>query len=111
MDRALPGVALGGAPIIEVPEQASRQLLPNHPSAGRGDKHLTSPGHVQRFLSRSAGYHHTSGSAITLRADAYRREMTFRFATRDDVIGLPAVSWPKPDQGCSVPHDTPSRST
>jgi putative transposase len=31
----------------------------------RAMKRFTSPGHAQRFLSASAGYHHTSDLAVT----------------------------------------------
>jgi putative transposase len=59
----------------------------------RAMKRFTSPGHAQRFLSVFSGISpHFHPRRHRLRADAYRREMTSRFATWNDVVGLPTAS-------------------
>ncbi len=52
-------------------------------------KGFTSPGHAQRFLSAFSGISpHFRPRRHRLTADAYRREMTSRFATWNEVTGL-----------------------
>jgi putative transposase len=59
----------------------------------RAMKKFTSPAHAQRFLSAFSGISpHFRPRRHRLSADAYRREMTTRFATWNDVVGLPTVS-------------------
>jgi putative transposase len=59
----------------------------------RAMKRFTSPGHAQRFLSAFSGISpHFRPRRHRLRADAYRREMTSRFATWNDVVSLRAAS-------------------
>jgi len=56
-------------------------------------KRFTSPGHAQRFLSVFSGISpHFRPRRHRLSADAYRREMISRFATWNEVVGLPTVS-------------------
>ncbi len=55
----------------------------------RAMKRFTSPGHAQRFLSAFSGISpHFRPRRHRLRADEYRREMTVRFATWNEVAGL-----------------------
>jgi putative transposase len=50
---------------------------------------FTSPGHAQRFLSALSGISpHFRSRRHRLRADEYRREMTVRSATWNEVAGL-----------------------
>jgi putative transposase len=59
----------------------------------RAMKRFTSPGHAQRFLSAFSGISpHFRPRRHRLSAEEYRREMTSRFATWNDVVGLPAAS-------------------
>jgi putative transposase len=59
----------------------------------RAIKKFTSPAHAQRFLSAFSGISpHFRPRRHRLRADAYRREITSRFATWNDVVGLPTAS-------------------
>ncbi len=59
----------------------------------RAMKKFTSPGHAQRFLSAFSGISpHFRPRRHRLGADAYRREMTFRFATWNEVVGLPTAA-------------------
>ncbi len=59
----------------------------------RAMKRFRSPGHAQRFLSAFSGISpHFRPRRHRLRADAYRREVTSRFATWNEVVGLPAAS-------------------
>jgi putative transposase len=56
-------------------------------------KRFTSPGHAQRFLAAFSGISpHFRTRRHRLSAEEYRREMTSRFATWNDVVGLPTVS-------------------
>jgi putative transposase len=51
-------------------------------------KKFSSPGGAQRFLSAFSGIsHHFRPQRHRLGADAYRREMANRFATRNEVTG------------------------
>jgi putative transposase len=53
-------------------------------------KRFTSPGHAQQFLSAFSGISpHFRPRRHRLSAEEYRREMTSRFATCNDVVGLP----------------------
>ena len=55
-------------------------------------KKFTSPGGAQRFLSAFSGISpHFRPRRRRLSADAYRREMISRFATGNEVVGLPTV--------------------
>jgi putative transposase len=77
------------APKVEVLEQSGGKLTSAHPSAGTGHERFTSPGHAQRFLSAFSGISpHFRPRRHRLRADEYRREMTVRFATWNEVAGL-----------------------
>ncbi|HEV7452674.1 MAG TPA: hypothetical protein VGO16_15050 [Pseudonocardiaceae bacterium] len=59
----------------------------------RAMKKFTSPGHAQRFLSAFSGISpHFRSRRHRLGADAYRREMTSRFATWNEVVGLPTAA-------------------
>jgi putative transposase len=59
----------------------------------RAMKRFTSPGHAQRFLAAFSGISpHFRTRRHRLSAEEYRREMTSRFATWNDVVGLPTVS-------------------
>jgi len=59
----------------------------------RAMKRFTSPGHAQRFLSAFSGISpHFRPRRHRLSADAYRREMTSRFARWNDIVGLPTAS-------------------
>jgi putative transposase len=67
----------------------------HHPTRARerAMKKFTSPGHAQRFLSAFSGISpHFRPRRHRLGADAYRREMTFRFATWNEVVGLPTAA-------------------
>ena len=56
-------------------------------------KRFTSPGHAQRFLSAFSGISpHFRPRRHRLRAEEYQREMTSRFTTWNDVVGLPMAS-------------------
>ncbi len=56
-------------------------------------KRFTSPGGAQRFLSAFSGISsHFRTRRHRLRADTYRQEMTSRFTTWNDVVGLPTAS-------------------
>jgi putative transposase len=56
-------------------------------------KRFRSAGGAQRFLSAFSGISpHFRPRRHRLRAEAYRREMTSRFATWNDVVGLPTAS-------------------
>ena len=51
-------------------------------------KRFTSAGHAQRFLSAFSGISpHFRPGRHQLRADEYRREMTVRFTTWNEVTG------------------------
>jgi putative transposase len=55
-------------------------------------KKFASPGGAQRFLSAFSGISpHFRPRRHRLRADVYHREMTSRFATWNDVVGLPVA--------------------
>lgn len=55
----------------------------------RAMKRFTSPGHAQRFLSAFSGISpHFRPRRHRLRANEYRREMTVRFTTWNEVAGL-----------------------
>jgi putative transposase len=59
----------------------------------RAMKRFTLPGHAQRFLSAFSGISpHFRPRRHRLGADAYRREMTSRFATWNEVVGLPTAA-------------------
>jgi putative transposase len=59
----------------------------------RAMKRFRSAGGAQRFLSAFSGISpHFRPRRHRLRAEAYRREMTSRFATWNDVVGLPTAS-------------------
>ncbi|HZA15597.1 MAG TPA: IS6 family transposase [Pseudonocardiaceae bacterium] len=58
----------------------------------RAMKKFTSPGHAQRFLSAFSGISpHFRPRRHHLGADAYRREMTSRFTTWNEIVGLPTA--------------------
>ncbi len=55
----------------------------------RAMKRFASPGHAQRFLSAFSGISpHFRPRRHRLHADEYRREMTIRLTTWDEVTGL-----------------------
>jgi putative transposase len=55
----------------------------------RAMKRFTSPGHAQRFLSAFSGISpHFRSCRHRLAAERYRREMTTRFTTWNEVTGL-----------------------
>jgi putative transposase len=55
-------------------------------------KKFASPGHAQRFLSAFSGISpHFRPRRHWLGADAYRREMTSRFTTWNEIVGLPTA--------------------
>jgi len=55
----------------------------------RAMKRFTSPGHAQRFLSAFSGISpHFRPRRHRLTAERYRREMTTRFTTWNEVTGL-----------------------
>jgi putative transposase len=59
----------------------------------RAMKRFTSPGGAQRFLSAFSGISpHFRPRRHRLRADTYRREMASRFATWNEIVGLPTAS-------------------
>ncbi|PZS33997.1 MAG: IS6 family transposase, partial [Pseudonocardiales bacterium] len=59
----------------------------------RAMKKFTSPGGAQRFLSAFSGISpHFRPRRHRLRADTYCREMTSRFTTWNEVVGLPLAS-------------------
>ncbi len=59
----------------------------------RAMKRFASPGHAHRFLSAFSGISpHFRPRRHRLRADAYRRETTSRFAAWNEVVGLPTAS-------------------
>jgi putative transposase len=59
----------------------------------RAMKRFTSPGSAQRFLSAFSGISpHFRPRRHRLSADTYHREMTSRFATWNDVVGLPTAT-------------------
>lgn len=59
----------------------------------RAMKRCASPGGAQRFLSAFSGISpHFRLRRHRLRADTYRQEMTSRFATWNEIVGLPTAS-------------------
>jgi putative transposase len=59
----------------------------------RAMKRFTSPGSAQRFLSAFSGISpHFRPRRHRLSADTYHREITSRFATWNDVVGLPTAT-------------------
>jgi putative transposase len=59
----------------------------------RAMKRCTFPGHAQRFLSAFSGISpHFRPRRHRLSANAYRREITSRFATWNEVVGFPTAS-------------------
>jgi putative transposase len=56
-------------------------------------KGFTSAGHAQRFLSAFSGISpHFRPRRHRLNAGAYRHEMTTRFTTWNEVVGLPTAA-------------------
>jgi putative transposase len=59
----------------------------------RAMKKFTSPGHAQRFLSALSGISpHFRPRRHRLSAEQYRHEMTTRFTTWNEIVGLPLAS-------------------
>ena len=59
----------------------------------RAMKKFTLPGGAQRFLSAFSGISpHFCPRRHRLRADTYRQEITSRFTTGNEVVGLPLPS-------------------
>jgi hypothetical protein len=96
LNEQVKGHQAAGEPVISVDTKQKQQLgrLPTHRNQhNRRVNSLRLPGGAQRFLSAFSGISpHFRPRRHQLSADAYRRKMTTRFATWNDVVGLPTAS-------------------